>query len=156
MKLSIRRAIMSDAKDIINIILSNQKFRNCYETIPMTINECALFVMNYFSPGHFMYVITDSDRIVCTFFHKFYGNNLVDVHKHTHLDYIGKGIGTETTRLDTEACAGLVIMGMTPETNTMAMQCRINNGYTVLGTIPSSWDNGHELIGRIVSYKVCE
>jgi GNAT superfamily N-acetyltransferase len=147
---------MTDAEKMIRILHINQSLRNCYETRPMDINDCTRLIFSYFSGYGFINVVEDENRMVSILLHKFMGNNLIDIHRHTHPDYIGKGIGSEVSRLDAEACKGLTIVGFTPENNPLALKALENGGYNILGIIPSSWETEKDTIGRYVSYRVCD
>ena len=156
MHLTIRPAVMTDAQEMIEILYMNQSLRNCYETKPMDMNDCTRVIFSYFSGGGFINVVKDGDKMVSILLHKVMGNNLVDVHRHTHRDYIGKGIGSEVFRLDAEASRGLTIVALNPETNPFVIAALEKGGYTILGIIPTSWETDQGFVGRYVSYKVCE
>lgn len=156
MHLTIRQAAMTDAEEMIKILYMNQSLRNCYETRPMDIHDCTKVIFSYFSGYGFINVVEDGNRMASILLHKVIGNNLVDIHRHTHPDYIGKGIGAEVSRLDAEVCRGLTIVGFTPENNPLAVKALENSGYRILGLIPYSWETDNSVLGRYVSYRVCD
>lgn len=155
MQLTIRQAVMTDAQQMIEILYMNQLFRNCYEAKPMDMNDCTRVIFSYFSGVGFINVVEDNGKMVSILLHKVMGNNLFDIHRHTHKDYIGKGVGSEVSRLDAQACNGLTIIGLTPENNPFALKALEDSGYTVLGLIPYSWETDNGFLGRYVSYRVC-
>ena len=151
--IKVRRAIPDDREGLLNVLVENQSLPSSWEIRPSTEQELNNCISSYFGNGKFANVFESDGQLVGACFHEHDSELTINVHLHIHKDFRGKGLAHKLLLMDSSLCTGLVIVSMVPEANEKLIKAMLKANYTPIGYVPNCWNQGGNIMGRVVLFK---
>ena len=151
--ITVRRAIPDDREGLLNVLVENQSLPSSWEIKPSTEQELNNSISSYFGNGKFANIFESDGSLVGACFHEHDSELTINVHLHIHKDFRGKGLAHKLLLIDSALCRGLVIVSMVPEANEKLIKAMLKANYILVGYVPNCWNQGGNIMGRVVLFK---
>lgn len=151
--ITVRRATTDDMEGLLNLLVENQTLESSWESSPRTAHELHNVLCSYFGNGRFANIFEDNGDLVGACFHEHDSQLTINVHLHIHKDFRGKGLAHKLLAMDAALCKGFVIVSMVPESNQKLIKAMLRANYTAIGYVPNCWNQGGNIIGRVILFK---
>jgi hypothetical protein len=150
--ITVRRAIPDDIEALSNLFYQGSLEAHNQEC-PISIEQTNELVKTYFGIGKFINIFFDGDKLVGACCHETIGQLLAMVHLDIHKDFRGLRLSYKILLMDKSFCNGISLVSMVPECNEKVIKSALRAGYSIVGYLPNCWNQGGNIMGRVVLFK---